>query len=261
LDHPQQGLNTPTPAAGTTGRVALVTGASQGIGRACSLELARSGATVVLAARNLEKLQSVADEITSLGGTAHIYALDVSSEDSIKSTMKQILGDLGKVEILVNNAGITKDGLAMRMKSSDFDDVLRTNLTGAFLLSQAVISPMVKARWGRIINITSVVGETGSAGQTNYAASKAGLIGLTKSLARELASRSITVNAVAPGFIQTAMTEELTDAQKSAILANIPLARYGVDADIAAAVAFLASEAAGYITGHTLDVNGGMYMG
>jgi 3-oxoacyl-[acyl-carrier protein] reductase len=243
-----------------TGKVALVTGASQGIGRACALALAAQGATVALAARNIEKLDAVAAEITAAGGTARAYALDVSSEDSIKSTAKQIIADLGAVHILVNNAGITKDGLALRMKLADFEDVLRTNLTGAFLLTQAILSPMMKARWGRIVNITSVVGETGAAGQANYAASKAGMIGLTKSFAREFASRGITVNAVAPGFIQTAMTDVLTDDQKSGILTQIPLARYGSDADIAAAVAFLASDAAGYITGHTLDVNGGMYM-
>jgi len=244
-----------------TGKIALVTGASQGIGRACALELAKAGATVALAARNIEKLDAVAAEIAAAGGTAHAYALDVSSADSIQSTAKAIIADLGAVHILVNNAGITKDGLALRMKLADFEDVLRTNLTGAFLLTQAVLSPMMKARWGRIINITSVVGETGAAGQANYAASKAGMIGLTKSFAREFASRGITVNAVAPGFIQTAMTDVLTDDQKAAILTQIPLARYGNDADIAAAVAFLASDAAGYITGHTLDVNGGMYMG
>jgi 3-oxoacyl-[acyl-carrier protein] reductase len=243
------------------GKIALVTGASQGIGRAVALELAAQGATVALAARNLDKLSAVAEEIAAAGGTARPYALDVSSEDAIKSTARQILADLGTVHILVNNAGITKDGLALRMKLADFDDVLRTNLTGAFLLTQAVISSMMKARWGRVLNITSVVGETGAAGQANYAASKAGMIGLTKSLAREFASRNITVNAIAPGFIQTAMTDELTDAQKTGILTQIPLARYGTDADIAAAVAFLASDAAGYITGHTLDVNGGMYMG
>jgi 3-oxoacyl-[acyl-carrier protein] reductase len=231
------------------GKIALVTGASQGIGRACALSLAAAGATVALAARNTEKLEAVAAEINSLaaaGGIARAYALDVSSEDSIKSTAKQILADLGAIHILVNNAGITKDGLALRMKLADFEDVLRTNLTGAFLLTQSVISSMMKARWGRVINITSVVGETGAAGQANYAASKAGMIGLTKSFAREFASRNIT---------------ELSDAQKAAILTQIPLARYGADADIAAAVAFLASDAAGYITGHTLDVNGGMYMG
>jgi 3-oxoacyl-[acyl-carrier protein] reductase len=243
------------------GKIALVTGASQGIGRACALELARAGATVALAARNVEKLDAVAAEIVSEGGTAKAYALDVSSEESIKAAAKAVLADHGAVHILVNNAGITKDGLALRMRLADFDDVLRTNLTGAFLLTQAVISSMMKARWGRVINITSVVGETGAAGQANYAASKAGLIGLTKSLAREFASRGITVNAVAPGFIQTAMTDSLTEDQKTGILTQIPLARYGTDADIAAAVAYLASDAAGYITGHTLDVNGGLYMG
>ncbi len=243
------------------GKIALVTGASQGIGRACALSLAASGATVALAARNVEKLEAVAAEIAAAGGTAKAFALDVSSEDSIKTCAKAVLADLGAVHILVNNAGITKDGLALRMKLADFDDVIRTNLTGAFLLTQAVISSMMKARWGRVINITSVVGETGAAGQANYSASKAGLIGLTKSLAREFASRSITVNAVAPGFIQTAMTDALTEDQKSGILTQIPLARYGNDADIAAAVAYLASEEAGYVTGHTLDVNGGMYMG
>ena len=242
-------------------KIALVTGASQGIGRACALELARAGTTVALAARNIEKLAAVAAEISAEGGTAKSYALDVSSEESIKAAAKAVLADHGSVHILVNNAGITKDGLALRMKLADFDDVLRTNLTGAFLLTQAVISSMMKARWGRVINITSVVGETGAAGQANYAASKAGLIGLTKSLAREFASRGITVNAVAPGFIQTAMTDSLTDDQKSGILTQIPLSRYGTDADIAAAVAYLASESAGYITGHTLDVNGGLYMG
>jgi len=250
-----------TAAAGPAGRIALVTGASQGIGRACAIELAKAGATVALAARSVEKLQAVAAEITAAGGNAKAYALDVSSEESIKACAKAVLADLGKVEILVNNAGITKDGLALRMKLSDFEDVIRTNLTGAFLLTQAVISSMMKGRWGRVINITSVVGETGAAGQANYAASKAGMIGLTKSLAREFASRGITVNAIAPGFIQTPMTDDLTEAQKAAILTQIPLARYGNDADIAAAVAFLASDGAGYITGHTMDVNGGMYMG
>jgi len=250
-----------TAAAGPAGRIALVTGASQGIGRACAIELAKAGATVALAARSVEKLQAVAAEITAAGGNAKAYALDVSSEESIKACAKAVLADLGKVEILVNNAGITKDGLALRMKLSDFEDVIRTNLTGAFLLTQEVISSMMKGRWGRVINITSVVGETGAAGQANYAASKAGMIGLTKSLAREFASRGITVNAIAPGFIQTPMTDDLTEAQKAAILTQIPLARYGNDADIAAAVTFLASDGAGYITGHTMDVNGGMYMG
>ena len=244
-----------------TGRVALVTGASQGIGRACALALAAKGATVALAARNETKLAEVAAEIAAAGGVAHAFVLDLSSEESIVACGKAVIAQLGKVEILVNNAGITRDGLAMRMKRTDWDDVLGTNLTGAFLMTQAVMSSMLKARWGRVVNITSVVGETGQAGQANYAASKAGLISLTKSLARELAGRSITVNAVAPGFIETAMTAVLNEEQKSAMTKQIPLGRTGTDQDIASAVAFLASEEAGYITGHTLDVNGGMYMG
>jgi 3-oxoacyl-[acyl-carrier protein] reductase len=243
------------------GRIALVTGASQGIGRACALQLARDGATIALAARNLDKLAEVAAEITSAGGTAHAFALDVASEESIKECAKSVIAHCGGVNILVNNAGITRDILALRMKRKDWDDVLTTNLTGAFLMTQAVMSQMVKNRWGRIINITSVVGETGQAGQANYAASKAGLIGLTKSLARELASRTITVNAVAPGFIETAMTAVLTDEQKASMAQIIPLGRVGTDVEIAHAVAFLASEEASYITGHTLDVNGGMHMG
>jgi len=224
------------------------------------MELARAGAHVALAARTLDKLEAVAAEITAAGGTAHAFALDVSSEESIKACAKAVIAHFGKVEILVNNAGITRDGLMMRMKRADWDDVLTTNLTGAFLLTQACVSSLLKNRWGRIINITSVVGETGQAGQANYAASKAGLIGLTKSLARELASRNITVNAVAPGFIETPMTHVLTEEQKAAFNTQIPLGRIGTDADIAHAVAFLASEEAAYITGHTLDVNGGMHM-
>ena len=243
------------------GRVALVTGASQGIGRACALALAESGATIALAARNEAKLSEVAGEIAAAGGEASAFALDLSSEDSIKACAKMVIERLGKVDILVNNAGITRDILSLRMKKKDWDDVLTTNLTGAFLMTQAVMGSMLKTRWGRVINITSVVGETGQAGQANYAASKAGLIGLTKSLAKELASRTITVNAIAPGFIETAMTAVLTEEQKAAMTTHIPLGRPGTDKDIAAAVAFLASEEAGYITGHTLDVNGGMYMG
>jgi 3-oxoacyl-[acyl-carrier protein] reductase len=273
------------------GRVALVTGASQGIGRACALALAEAGATVALCARNEAKLAEVAAEINGaagraaeaagemddaaalcggaasagvtepVAGSAYVFALDLSSEESITACAKAVIAQLGKVEILVNNAGITRDTLTLRMKRKDWDDVLATNLTGAFLMTQAVMGSMLKARWGRIVNITSVVGETGQAGQANYAASKAGLIGLTRSLARELASRTITVNAVAPGFIETAMTAILTGEQRTAMTSQIPLARAGTDRDIAAAVAFLASEEASYITGHTLDVNGGMYMG
>ena len=243
------------------GRIALVTGASQGIGRACALRLAKEGACVALAARNQDKLAEVAAEVSAGGGIADIFELDLSSEDSIKACAKAVITRFGKVEILVNNGGITRDILAMRMKRKDWDDVISTNLTGAFLMSQAVMMSMVKAHWGRIINITSIVGETGQAGQANYAASKAGLIGVTKSLARELGSRTITVNAVAPGYIETAMTAVLSDEQRNAMTQHVPLQRVGKDSDVAAAVAFLASDDAAYITGHTLDVNGGMYMG
>ena len=243
------------------GKTALVTGASQGIGRACALALAAAGARVALAARNEDKLNQVAAEIAAKGGSAAVFTLDIASEESIKACAKAAISHFGAVEILVNNAGITRDTLALRMKRADWDDVLHTNLTGSFLMTQALLSAMLKARWGRIINITSVVGETGQAGQANYAASKAGLIGLTKSLARELASRSITVNAVAPGFIETAMTAVLDEKQRESMLGQIPLGRPGTDADIANAVCFLASEEASYITGHVLDVNGGMYMG
>jgi 3-oxoacyl-[acyl-carrier protein] reductase len=247
--------------ASLQGRTALVTGASQGIGRACALALVGAGAKVALAARNEAKLNEVASEIAAAGGAAAVFALDISSEESIKSCAKAAIAHFGSIEILVNNAGITRDTLVLRMKRADWDDVLQTNLTGTFLMTQAVLSPMLKARWGRIINVSSVVGETGQAGQANYAASKAGLIGLTKSLARELASRNITANAVAPGYIETAMTAVLDEKQRETMLAHIPLGRAGTDADIASAVRFLASDDAAYITGHVLDVNGGMYMG
>jgi 3-oxoacyl-[acyl-carrier protein] reductase len=243
------------------GKTALVTGASQGIGRACALALAAAGAKVALAARNEAKLNEVAAEIASACGAAAVFALDIASEDSIKACAKAAISHFGAIEILVNNAGITRDTLVLRMKRADWDEVLQTNLTGTFLMTQAVMSSMLKARWGRIINISSVVGETGQAGQANYAASKAGLIGLTKSLARELASRNITANAIAPGYIETAMTAVLDEKQRESMLAHIPLGRAGTDADIANAVRFLASDDAAYITGHVLDVNGGMYMG
>ena len=243
------------------GRVALVTGASQGIGRAVALELARAGALVAVAARNEARLAEVVAEIEAAGGQAAAFALDVASEESIKSGAKAVIERFAKVEILVNNAGITRDGLAMTMKRADWDAVLGTNLTGAFLLTQALLRPMLKNRWGRIINISSVVGRTGQGGQVNYAASKAGLIGMTRSLAREVASRGITVNAVAPGYIETAMTSKLDEKQRTAIMTSIPLGRAGTEVEIAEAVSFLASESAGYITGHVLDVNGGMFMG
>jgi 3-oxoacyl-[acyl-carrier protein] reductase len=247
--------------ASLQGRTALVTGASQGIGRACAVALAAAGAKVALAARNEAKLNDVAAEIASGGRAAGVFALDITNEESIKSCAKAAIAHFGSIEILINNAGVTRDTLVLRMKRADWDDVLTTNLTGTFLMTQALLSPMLKARWGRIINISSVVGETGQAGQANYAASKAGLIGLTKSLARELASRNITANAIAPGYIETAMTAVLDEKQRDAMLAHIPLGRAGTDADIANAVRFLASDDAAYITGHVLDVNGGMYMG
>lgn len=216
---------------------------------------------MALAARNLAKLAEVADEIRAAGGTAEVFGIDLASEESIKEGAKAALGKFGRVEILVNNAGITKDTLLLRMKRADWDEVIATNLTGTFLLTQAVIGSMLKARWGRIVNISSVVGETGQAGQANYAASKAGLIGFTKSLARELGSRGITANAVAPGYIETAMTAVLDEKQREAMTGQIPLGRAGTEQDVANAVRFLASEEAAYVTGHVLDVNGGMYMG
>jgi len=242
-------------------RVALVTGASQGIGRACALELARAGAKVALAARNQDKLKIVAAEIAAAGGQAEAFQLDVSSEESIKAATKEAIAQFGKVDILVNNAGVTRDQLVMRMKRPEWDEVIATNLTGAHLCIQGVIGSMLKQRWGRIINITSVFGQMGQAGQANYAASKAGLIGLTMAVAREVGSRNITVNAVAPGFIETAMTQSLPAELKNKVGEMIPLGRPGTDMDVAHAVRFLASDGAGYITGHVLKVNGGMLMG
>src|SRR5579864_2970088 len=235
-----------------TNRTAFVTGASRGIGRACAEALAEAGARVVLGARDAAKLEETAMRIPG----ATCVVIDLASPESIKAAFAKA----GKIDILVNNAGITKDGLAMRMKKEDWDAVLATNLTGAFLAIQQVLPAMLKERWGRIINISSIVGETGNPGQSNYVASKAGLIGLTKSLAQEIASRNVTVNAVAPGFVETDMTAVLSDEVKNTLLAHIPLRRFGKVEDVAAAVRFLASEEAGYITGHVLDVNGGMYM-
>jgi 3-oxoacyl-[acyl-carrier protein] reductase len=244
-----------------SGRVALVTGASQGIGRTCALRLAKEGAIVAVAARNKEKLDELVNEITAAGGKAAAFALDVAEEEQVKATVKAIVAQFGKIDILVNNAGITRDQLVMRMKRADWDAVLQTNLTSAYLLIQQVIPSMLKQRSGRIINITSVFGQIGQAGQANYSASKAGLIGLTMAIAREVGSRNITCNAVAPGFIETAMTAVLSDEFKQNAVKQIPLGRVGTSADVAGAVAFLASDDASYITGHTLSVNGGMLMG
>jgi 3-oxoacyl-[acyl-carrier protein] reductase len=239
-----------------TNRTAFITGASRGIGFACARALAESGCKVILAARDRAKLEEASAQIPN----SIWVELDLSSHDSIKAAFAQAVKDAGRIDILVNNAAITKDGLALRMKKDDWDAVIATNLTGAFLAIQQVLQGMMKERWGRIVNISSLVGEAGNPGQSNYVASKAGLIGLTKSLAQEMASRNITVNAIAPGFIETDMTATLSEDLKSNMLAQIPLKRFGRAEDVASAVRFLASDEASYITGHVLDVNGGMYM-
>jgi 3-oxoacyl-[acyl-carrier protein] reductase len=243
------------------GRVALVTGASQGIGHACARALAREGASVALAARNQQKLDQLVAEITAAGGKAAAFVIDVSDEEQVKSGVKSVLAQFGKIDILVNNAGITRDQLLLRMKRADWDAVLATNLTSAYLCIQQVIGSMLKQRWGRIINVASVFGQMGQAGQANYSASKAGLIGLTMAMAREVASRHITCNAVAPGFIETGMTAVLSEEFKQNAVKQIPLGRVGLPEDVASAVCFLASDDASYITGHVLNVNGGMLMG
>lgn len=242
-------------------RVAFVTGASQGIGRTCARRLAKDGAAVALAARSEEKLKELVNEITAAGGKASAFALDVAEEEQVKPAIKAAIAQFGKIDILVNNAGITRDQLVMRMKRADWDAVLQTNLTSAYLCIQNVIPSMLKQRWGRIINISSVFGQMGQAGQANYAASKAGLIGLTMAIAREVGSRNITCNAIAPGFIETAMTAVLSEELKQSAVKQIPLGRVGTPEDVASAVAFLASDEASYITGHVLNVNGGMLMG
>jgi 3-oxoacyl-[acyl-carrier protein] reductase len=243
------------------GRVALITGASQGIGHACALALAREGASIAAAARNRQKLDDLVTEIQAAGGQAAAFVLDVADEEQVKSGIKSALGQFGKIDILVNNAGITRDQLLMRMKRADWDAVLNTNLTSAYLCIQQVIGSMLKQRWGRIINITSVFGQMGQAGQANYAASKAGLIGLTMAMAREVASRNITCNAVAPGFIETNMTAALSEEFRQTAVKSIPLGRVGSAEDVASAVRFLASDDASYITGHVLNINGGLLMG
>jgi 3-oxoacyl-[acyl-carrier protein] reductase len=241
-------------------RVAFVTGASRGIGRSIALNLCRAGFDIVVASPEIESNEAIAEEIRACSGEAMTVNMDVSSAESIKAGFAKALAAKTRIDVLVNNAGVTRDGLAVRMKPADWELVFRINLQGAFLCTQQVLPGMMRNRWGRIVNITSVVGQAGSAGQTNYAASKAGLIGLTKALAQEMASRNITVNAVAPGYIATDMTKVLPDDVKEKILASVPLGRMGTPEDIAAAVKFLASEDASYITGQVLAVNGGMYM-
>ena len=242
-------------------KAALVTGASQGIGRATSLALAEAGAKVAVAARSADKLASLVAEIEAAGGEAFAVPMDVAEAGQVKNAFQQVLGKFGRLDILVNNAAVTRDTLALRMKLDDWDAVLRTNLTGAHLCIQQALGAMLRQRSGRIINLSSVVAETGNAGQANYVASKAGLIGLTRAIAVEVASRAITVNAVAPGFIETPMTDPLPQELKDKMKSLIPLGHFGKDRDVAAAIVFLASDEAGYITGQVLDVNGGMHMG
>src|SRR6202142_1977363 len=244
-----------------TGKVALVTGASQGIGRATALALLGAGAHVALAARNAEKLAAIVAEVSAAGAEAIAVPMDVADADQVKAGFKSVVEKFGRLDILVNNAAINRDGLAVRMKADDWDAVIRTNLTGAHFCAQQAMSTMMRARYGRIINVTSVVAETGNPGQVNYVAAKAGLIGLTRALALEIASRNITVNAVAPGFVVSPMTDPLPQNVKDALLARIPLGRMGCEEEVAAAIVFLASEEAGYITGAVLDVNGGLRMG
>ncbi len=248
--------------AGLSGRVALVTGSAQGIGRATALTLAQTGATVAIADILEDKIPGVVEEITKAGGQAAGFKMNVTEEESIKQAFQDIAAKFGKpVDILVNNAGIARDQLIMRMKRSDWDLVMAINLTGPYLCTQQALPGMIKQRWGRIVNIASIFGQMGQAGQCNYSASKAGVIGLTMSIAREVASRNVTVNAVAPGFIETAMTRALPQEMRESLIKMIPLGRVGADQDVANCVKFLASEEAGYITGHVLKVNGGILMG
>ena len=242
------------------GKIAIVTGASRGIGRGIALALAEAGATVVCAARDLAKLESVVAEITAAGGKAQAHGVDVASRESIDALVSDTLAAHSRIDVLVNNAGITRDNLLLRMKAAEWDDVIATNLTSVFAATQAVMKPMLKQRAGSIINIGSIVGITGNAGQANYAAAKAGVIGFSKSIAREVASRGIRVNVITPGFIDTDMTQAMPEAAKQAMLATVPLGRTGSPADIAALVVYLASDASAYVTGQTISVDGGFHM-
>jgi 3-oxoacyl-[acyl-carrier protein] reductase len=242
------------------GRVSLVTGASRGIGRAIATALAREGAHVVLGARDAAKLREAVGEITAAGGRAEALALDVADRGSVEAGVAHVLAAHGRIDHLVNNAGVTRDNLLLRMKDEEWQQVLATNLTGVFLCTQAVLKPMLKQRAGRVVSIASVVGLGGNAGQANYAASKAGIVGFTKSVAREVASRGITANAVAPGFIETDMTAAMTDKAREAVLGAIPMGRVGSPGDVAGAVLFLVSDAAAYVTGQVLAVDGGFHM-
>lgn len=241
-------------------RMVFITGGSQGIGKACALILAEAGAHIAIGSRNLEKLNTVVQEVERLGRKSLAVKVDITDAVQIREAFTEVVKQFGKIDVLVNNAGITKDTLLLRMKKEEWDSVLQTNLTGVFVCSQEAIKIMLKQKYGRIINVASVVGQSGNAGQANYVASKAGIIGFTKSLAQEVASRNITVNAVSPGFIETAMTEKLSDAVKARLLEKIPLGRIGSDRDVAYGVKFLASDEASYITGHVLNINGGLYM-
>ncbi|EHQ51673.1 MULTISPECIES: 3-oxoacyl-ACP reductase FabG [Ectothiorhodospira] len=243
------------------GEIALVTGASRGIGKAIALTLARQGATVVGTATSEGGAQAISTYLAEAGARGRGMMLDVTRPDDVDAVIKAVGDEFGGVTILVNNAGITRDNLLMRMKDEEWDAIIQTNLTAVYRVSKAVLRGMMKARKGRIINVGSVVGSSGNAGQTNYAAAKAGLLGFTRSLAREVGSRGITVNTVAPGFIDTDMTKDLPEAQREALLTQIPLGRLGAPEEIAQAVAFLASPGAAYVTGETLHVNGGMFMG
>jgi len=241
-------------------KTTLVTGASRGIGRACALALAAAGHRLILAARSLEKLEETAEATRKIGVETFVLEMDLANAASVTSAIGRASKEFGRIDVLVNNGGITKDGLAVRMKQPDWQVVLDTNLSGAFYAIQQVLPGMMRERWGRIVNISSVVGERGNPGQANYVASKAGLIGLTKSLAQEVGSRNITVNAVAPGFIETDMTHGLKEELKQQMIEHTPLKRMGAPEDIAWAVKFLVSDEAAFITGHVLDVNGGIYM-